>query len=258
MTWSDLDLPTQMLQAPMPQHLSAVDLEGWLLAARHAADGGARLVAMWGHEAAGRPHVLAAYAQAEGLLCVDLPLGPARRYPDLSNLFACAARMQRAIADLSGLHADGAADERPWLDHGLWGGTAPLAAGSTAGGADLNALPADYGFVRVEGDGVHEIAVGPVHAGIIEPGHFRFSVVGEKVLRLEQHLGYTHKGVEQRFAQLDPLQAHRLAGRVSGDSTVAYAWAYCMALESAWHCQVPERAAWLAENVLQSMGFFAR
>ena len=89
--------------------------------------------------------------------------------------------------------------------------------------------PTDYAFVRVEGDGVHEIPVGPVHAGIIEPGHFRFSVVGEKVLRLEQRLGYVHKGIDERFTELAPLQAHRLAGRVSGDSTVAYAWAYCMA-----------------------------
>jgi hypothetical protein len=64
----------------------------------------------------------------------------------------------------------------------------------------------DYAFVRVEGDGVHEIPVGPVHAGIIEPGHFRFSVVGEKVLRLEQRLGYKHKGIEQRFTELPPLE----------------------------------------------------
>ncbi|HEY8707180.1 MAG TPA: Ni,Fe-hydrogenase III large subunit, partial [Burkholderiaceae bacterium] len=103
----------------------------------------------------------------------------------------------------------------------------------------------------VEGDGVHEIAVGPVHAGIIEPGHFRFSVVGEKVLRLEQHLGYTHKGIERRYTELAPLDAHRLAGRVSGDSTVAWAWAYCMALESAWQCEIPERAAWLRALMLE-------
>ena len=109
----------------------------------------------------------------------------------------------------------------------------------------------DYPFVRVEGDGVHEIAVGPVHAGIIEPGHFRFSVVGEKVLRLEQRLGYTHKGIEQRFTELAPLEAHRLAGRVSGDSTVAFAWAYCMALESAVGCDVPERAQWLRALMLE-------
>ena len=105
--------------------------------------------------------------------------------------------------------------------------------------------------MRVEGDGVHEIAVGPVHAGIIEPGHFRFSVVGEKVLRLEAHLGYVHKGIERRFTELPPLQAHRLAGRVSGDSTVAYAWAYCMALESAWQVETPERAQWLRALMLE-------
>ena len=109
----------------------------------------------------------------------------------------------------------------------------------------------DYAFVRVEGDGVHEIPVGPVHAGTIEPGHFRFSVVGEKVLRLEQRLGYTHKGIEKRFTQLPPLEAHRLAGRVSGDSTVAYAWAYCMALESAADCRIPERARWLRALMLE-------
>ena len=109
----------------------------------------------------------------------------------------------------------------------------------------------DYAFVRVEGDGVHEIPVGPVHAGIIEPGHFRFSVVGEKVQRLEQRLGYTHKGVERRFTELPPFQAHRLAGRISGDSTVAYAWAYCMALESLAACRIPERALWLRALLLE-------
>ena len=105
--------------------------------------------------------------------------------------------------------------------------------------------------MRVAGDGVHEIPVGPVHAGIIEPGHFRFSVVGEKVLRLEERLGYTHKGIEKRFTQLAPLQAHRLAGRVSGDSTVAYSWAYCMALESAAGVEIPERSAWLRALMLE-------
>ena len=85
--------------------------------------------------------------------------------------------------------------------------------------------------MRVEGEGVHEIPVGPVHAGTIEPGHFRFSIVGEKVLRLEQRLGYKHKGIERRFEALTLEEGARLAGRVSGDSTVAYAWAYAMALE---------------------------
>jgi Ni,Fe-hydrogenase III large subunit len=71
-----------------------------------------------------------------------------------------------------------------------------------------------------------------VHAGIIEPGHFRFSIVGERVLRLEERLGYKHKGIEKRFAGMTLDEGARLAGRVSGDSTVAYAWAYAMALEA--------------------------
>jgi Ni,Fe-hydrogenase III large subunit len=157
------------------------------------------------------------------------------------------------MADLAGLRTDDdRGDLRPWLDHGLWAaGPAPLQHGARPQGASAGALPADYPFVRVEGDGVHEIAVGPVHAGIIEPGHFRFSVVGEKVLRLEQHLGYTHKGTDLRFTELPPLEAHRLAGRVSGDSTVAFAWAYCMALESAAGCAIPARAQWLRALMLE-------
>src|SRR5260370_38284192 len=94
----------------------------------------------------------------------------------------------------------------------------------------LVSLP--YSFVSVAGDGVHEIAVGPVHGGTIEPGHFRFSVVGEKVLRLEERLGYTHKGVAKRFEGLSQSEGHRLAARVSGDSAVAFSWAYCAALEA--------------------------
>ena len=71
----------------------------------------------------------------------------------------------------------------------------------------------DYDFVSVIGDGVHEIPVGPVHAGTIEPGHFRFSVVGEKVLRLEEHLGYTHKGVDKRFQGMPLTEGAKRAGR---------------------------------------------
>jgi Ni,Fe-hydrogenase III large subunit len=195
----------------------------------------------------------AAFAVPEGLVWLELPIAAgAAGCPDLAAVFPCADRMQRAMADLSGLHAAGAEDTRPWLDHGLWApGAVPLRADVEPGTASAGTLPADYPFVRVQGDGVHEIAVGPVHAGIIEPGHFRFSVVGEKVLRLEAHLGYVHKGIERRFTELPPLDAHRLAGRVSGDSTVAFAWAYCMALESAWLHDMPVRAAWLRALMLE-------
>src|SRR5262249_40485715 len=109
----------------------------------------------------------------------------------------------------------------------------------------------EYPFVRVTGDGVHEIPVGPVHAGIIEPGHFRFQVVGEKVLRLEERLGYVHKGIEKRFESLPLNEAGRLAGRISGDSTVAYALAYAQALEAMTETTVPARATWLRALLLE-------
>jgi Ni,Fe-hydrogenase III large subunit len=226
-----LELDFAPLGAPVPIARATVDAAQWSQAARAVREAGGRLVSMWGSERA----VCAAYAVAEGLAWLSLALPRGGTYPDLAPTFPFAGRMQRAARDLYGIVAADAADTRPWLDHGAW-------SGEPAG---------DYPFVRVEGDGVHEIAVGPVHAGIIEPGHFRFSAVGEKVLRLEERLGYTHKGIEKRFTQLMPLEAHRLAGRVSGDSTVAFAWAYCMALESAAACHIPPRAAWLRALMLE-------
>jgi len=107
------------------------------------------------------------------------------------------------------------------------------------------AAPAPYAFLPVEGEGLHQVAVGPIHAGIIEPGHFRFTVSGETVVRVEQRFGYTHKGTEGLMAGRDLADGARLAGRVSGDSTVAYALAYARAAESALGLEVPQRAHWL-------------
>jgi Ni,Fe-hydrogenase III large subunit/Ni,Fe-hydrogenase III component G len=257
---ADLGLAAARLPAPLPLWRAPVSHEQWIAAARRVKDAGGRLVSLWGADRRSQPGggfaIAAAYALLDGLVWLDLALpAEAPDYPDLAPIFPAAARMQRATADLLGIAAAGAADTRPWLDHGVWPvrhplrHDAPAAPAVPADGARV--LPADYAFVRVEGDGVHEIAVGPVHAGTIEPGHFRFSVVGEKLLRLEERLGYTHKGIGRRFTELAPLEAHRLAGRVSGDSTVAFAWAYCMALESAAGCVVPERAAWLRALMLE-------
>jgi len=234
------------LPAPLPIWHGTVDRPQW----RAAGESGARLVTVWGCESRRGLEAAAAYASDRGLVWVTLPLAEGERYPDLSARFPFAGRLQRATADLLGIEADGAADRRPWLDHGTWAaGGRPLRRGTPPGEAGRD--PLDYDYVRVEGDGVHEIPVGPVHAGIIEPGHFRFSVVGEKVLRLEQRLGYVHKGIARRFTDLPPLQGHRLAGRVSGDSTVAFAWAYCMAIESAAQVTVPLRAQWLRALMLE-------
>jgi Ni,Fe-hydrogenase III large subunit len=195
--------------------------------------------------------VRAAFAADAGVLVLTLRLAGAESlYPGIEQSFPSARRMQRAIADLSGLHSTDA-DQRPWLRHAAWPTSFhPLSDDSILHHTGTPPID-DYAFVAVDGDGVHEIPVGPVHAGIIEPGHFRFSIVGEKVLRLEQRLGYVHKGIERRFSELALIEGHRLAARVSGDSAVAYSWAYCQALEGMSAAHVPPRAPWLRALALE-------
>jgi Ni,Fe-hydrogenase III large subunit/Ni,Fe-hydrogenase III component G len=229
-----------------------VSPEEWSRAARELAESGARLAALWGSSGErGAPTVRAAFFTRTGGLLLSLPLDDAApSYPGLEEFFPCATRMQRAAADLSGVRSSDS-DTRPWLRHDAWPpGYRPLVDPPLPAAAQESGIDA-YEFVRVEGEGVHEIAVGPVHAGIIEPGHFRFSVVGEKVLRLEERLGYVHKGIERRFTELPILEGHRLAARVSGDSAVAYSWAYCLALESLTGITIPPRAAWLRALCLE-------
>jgi Ni,Fe-hydrogenase III large subunit/Ni,Fe-hydrogenase III component G len=227
---------------------AAVDADGWRRAFEQAAQAGGRLGALWGTDRGGSFAVDAVLVVHDRLLCLQLALD-GTSYPDVSGVFPAAARMQRAVADLLGLRAGD--DARGWLRHGAWrADDFPLRKDAPAD-AKLAQGDARYAFVAVEGEGVHEIAVGPVHAGIIEPGHFRFSVVGERVLRLEQRLGYTHKGIEKRFESLSLGEGARLAGRVSGDSTVAFAWAYAMAVESAACARLPERALWLRALLLE-------
>jgi Ni,Fe-hydrogenase III large subunit/Ni,Fe-hydrogenase III component G len=237
----------------MPIWIAEATREQWTVVARSAHAAGARLVALWGTDRGDSGAVVsAAYAFDEGVLWLRLPLAANEQtYPDVAAIFPAAVRMQRAMFDLLGLTADGARDLRPWFNHGAWPpGYHPLRDGWTGREVFDHALE-PYPYVRVAGEGVHEIAVGPIHAGTIEPGHFRFSVVGEKVLRLEERFGYAHKGIEKRFERMPAAEGHRLAGRVSGDSTVAYAWAYCMAVESALGCDIPARAAWLRALFLE-------
>ncbi|MFZ0500555.1 MAG: NADH-quinone oxidoreductase subunit C [Steroidobacteraceae bacterium] len=212
----------------------AVTREEWTQAAEDVAAAGGRLISLWaarGADDQSSATVYAGYWIEAGVLLTELAM-PAEdadaRYPGLETLFPAASRMQRAAFDLYGVRSTDP-DQRPWLNHGREG----------------------YDFVRVEGEGVHEIAVGPVHAGTIEPGHFRFSVVGEKMLRLEERFGYVHKGIERRFTELPILEGHRLAARVSGDSAVAFSWAYCQALEGMAGCLVPYRALWLRALCLE-------
>ncbi|MEN3352934.1 MAG: hypothetical protein V7640_1092 [Betaproteobacteria bacterium] len=255
----DLELRAVQIPGAAPAWHAEVDALQWGGVAIRAQAGGGRLVALWGSDrlgaAAPRFAVHAALLIQPGLVIMTLPLSEAT-YPDVSNLFPAANRMQRAVFDLLGLRASVPADERKWLRHAAWPPDVfPLARDFPADPAAFAEYAADriddYPFIPVLGDGVHEIPVGPVHAGTIEPGHFRFSVIGERVLKLEERLAYTHKGVEKRFEQMDVVQGAKLAGRISCDATVAYAWAYAMAVESACGAEPPQRALWLRALLLE-------
>ncbi|MBI3705292.1 MAG: NADH-quinone oxidoreductase subunit C [Rhizobiales bacterium] len=160
-------------------------------------------------------------------------------YPSVSARHPPAGRLERAIRDLCGLDAVNAPDARGWLDLGFWKVRHPL------GKATPARKPQPYQFLPVEGEGLHQIPVGPVHAGIIEPGHFRFTANGEHVVRLEQRLGYVHKGIERLMQGSTIEQAGKLAARTSGDSTVAYSYAFAQAVEAALELKAPPRALYL-------------
>jgi Ni,Fe-hydrogenase III large subunit len=180
-----------------------------------------------------------------GLLLASCPAEGT--YPALSPARPGAVRFERAIRDLWGLSAEGGVDLRPWLDHGRWPLTAPLSARPQR---DV-AVPLQPEFLPIEGEGWHQIPVGPVHAGVIEPGHFRFTVQGETVVRLEQLLGYTHKGTLGLMLGKSPRAAARFAARLSGDTTVAHSLAFALAAEAATGVQAPPRAALLRAVMLE-------
>ena len=210
--------------------------EGWGRAVTRLADGNATLLGLWGDP----PQVhMALLDEADGTIAILTYVCKDGKYPSVGARHPPALRLERAIRDLFGLDAMGSPDTRPWLDLGFWAVAQPLGRNGPA------QKPAPYQFLPVEGEGLHQIPVGPVHAGIIEPGHFRFTANGEHVVRLEQRLGYVHKGIERlmRGAALD--QAAKLAGRTSGDSTVAYSYAFALAAETALQIAVPPRAVYL-------------
>ena len=230
----------------------SVTRDEWRQAAHDMAADKGRLLALWAsRDAGGCDIVRAAYIADAGVLVLSLALTSAKDdYPGIAQWFPSANRMQRAVADLSAVRTTDP-DVRPWLRHAGWPKSFhPLVDRDTPPSPAIPVVD-NYAFVPVEGDGVHEIPVGPVHAGVIEPGHFRFSVVGEKVLRLEEHLGYAHKGIERRFTEFPLLLGHRLAARVCGDSAVAYSWAYCQALEGMVPEPIPARANWLRALALE-------
>ena len=156
----------------------AVDASTWEALAAGCAAGAHDLAALW---ADGDFMRMALSDGERGVRTIVFLKTDAGSYPSVGRHHAPALRLERAMRDLYGTNPIGLPDARPWLDHGRWPG---------------RESEQRYAFLPVEGEGLHQIPVGPVHAGIIEPGHFRFTANGETVVRLEQRLGYVHKGVE--------------------------------------------------------------
>jgi len=233
----DLMLEGRQVQQHSPWPRAVVDAPIWNFAVGQLAQGRWSLLGLWGEPSTVHMAIMDEKAAEIAIVSLDCP---DRVYPSVSRHHPPAFRLERTIHDLFGLVAEGSSDARPWLDHNRWGVRFPL-------GDRVDALPqtSPYRFLPAEGDGLHQVAVGPVHAGVIEPGHFRFTASGETVVRLEQRLGYAHKGVEGLMQGASLERAAQLAGRVSGDSTVAYGFAFSRAVEAALGIAAPERAVWL-------------
>jgi Ni,Fe-hydrogenase III large subunit len=223
---------------PWPR--AVVSVEQWNGAAKLLAEQSLALLGLWGDRDQVHMALFDAAAGAMGVASLECA---GRQFPSVARLHPPALHLEAAIRDLFGLEPTGSPDARPWLDHGRWGVRHPLhhPLGAREGPREMP----PYEFLPCEGESLHEIPVGPVHAGIIEPGHFRFTAAGETVVRLEERLGYTHKGIEGLMAGSDIRRAARLAGRTSGDSVVAYGIAFARAVEAAMEIDAPPRAVWL-------------
>ncbi len=210
---------------PWPRHV--VPPEQWALVG-----GDIALQALWGDTA----EVYALFLdEAAQPLLASTPVHDGR-YPALSRRFPAAAALERMVRDLWGHEADGAEDARPWLDHGRWRLTRPLAARHGPGGGDTEPV-----FRPVPGDWM-QLPIGPVDGSLAEPAHLRAHLAGDRVAALEARLGYAHKGSLQLMRGKSPRAAARFAARLSADATVAHSLAFARAAEVALGVEAPPRA----------------
>jgi Ni,Fe-hydrogenase III large subunit/Ni,Fe-hydrogenase III component G len=172
-------------------------------------------------------------------------VGDSQEFPSVANELHAAGYYERKAQSMFGLKPIGIPDNRQLILHENWpidqyplrkdfkNTTRPKIADGT------------YEFNHIDGDGIYEIPVGPIHAGIIEPGHFRFSMAGESIMLLEARLGFVHKGSEKLFEQFDINKQVKLSERISGDSTFSHSLAFCQAVEALADVKVPRRAQYL-------------
>lgn len=185
-------------------------------------------------------------ANTAEILSAAIPDG-ATEFPSITHAIPAAHWAERMVGDFWGLRATGHPRWKSLILHEAWSPKEfPFALP-----ADGMPSPRETHFMKVSGEGVHEIPVGPIHAGIIEPGHFRFSCLGEVVANLEIRLGYQHRGVEARLTEMPWQQARHVAESASSDATVAYALAHAEAIECLLETPAPRRAAALRTLALE-------
>jgi Ni,Fe-hydrogenase III large subunit/Ni,Fe-hydrogenase III component G len=196
-------------------------------------------------------HYLFGHAASNWWLHVSVPLdGDDPHVRSLAALHYPASRFEREMSDLFGIRVEGHPDPRPLVRHGFWPEDYfPLRHDAQPRTFADDGRP--FPFTAVGGEGVYEIPVGPVHAGVIEPGHFRFSVLGETIIDMKSRLYFTHKGTEKLFEGRRAEDGVELAERISGDTTVGHTLAYCQAIEASSGTEPPARARYLRVLLLE-------
>jgi len=220
--------------------------EHWQRIAEYAIEHKLRWSAGWAEQKAVTFWVFALFERQGAYLLVRTLLQQSLELPSQACIYAAANRSERHTQDMFGVKFLGHPDNRRWTRHQAWDKHSyPLRKDFPVNGHPQAITPpdTDYPFIKSHGAGTYEIPVGPVHAGIIEPGHFRFQAVGELILNLEERLGYVHKGIEKIAEGRTPKSLACLAGRISGDTTIGHTWAACKAMEQAAGVEIPPRAA---------------
>jgi Ni,Fe-hydrogenase III large subunit/Ni,Fe-hydrogenase III component G len=225
-----------------------IETAGALLGARF------RLALVAAHDTGGPLRVVYLFTAGPPDRRIELHVAVERQrlhIPSLAHLSFPASRFEREMRDLFGIEPLGHPQPRRLVLHQHWPSHwHPLRADAGPAPAMVDGA-APYPFVDVEGPGIYEIPVGPVHAGLIEPGHFRFFVMGETIIKMKARLWFVHKGIERLFEGQDFRAAIALAERISGDSAIGHSLSYTLAVEEACGIEVPPRAQELRAVLLE-------
>lgn len=228
---------------PVGEHRTALTITPGELPerAKSLLDKGYRVALVAGHDDGSRLRAVYLFTATGPDRRVEVQVPLSREDPEvpsLAGLSFVAGRFEREMRDLYGIVPTNHPLPRRLVRHFHWPrGWFPMLV-DAGEPPEFGDVEGPFPFTPVEGTGVYEIPVGPVHAGLIEPGHFRFSVVGETILKLKARLWFVHKGIERLFHGRTPEQAIELTERVSGDTAVGHTLAFCQAIEDAHHYTV--------------------